>query len=217
MASLVVFDCFGTLVTEQRPFPEPAELANRVASVLAVPEHSAMAVVDTVLTTLLGVFADVTASQPATRTLLTTTLNGLGIRADPAALDRVLWHTLGQVDDRFTLCRPAAEAMRRVAEGGHTVRLLSNCYLPGDLMRRLFDDLGVPDVLDRCVFTGDGGPKKPDPRAFALAGAGPFGLRVMVGDSPVNDIEPARALGWTAVQIDAADPRFDELHAVLDR
>lgn len=215
MPALVVFDCFGTVVTELTPMPEAPELARRLAAALGLPSATAAAVIDDLIGTLWTALTDPAAEQPASRELLARVLDEHGVPADAAAVDRTLWHVMGPDDGRFRLCAPAAEAMVRTAAAGHTVRMVSTCYLPGDQMRRLLAGLGVPDVLDACLFSADGGPKKPDPRAFAAVGAGDFTRRVMVGDTPHNDIAPARELGWDTVQVDAAAPDFTPLHALL--
>ncbi|GAB3966625.1 HAD family hydrolase [Streptomyces sparsus] len=217
MPALVVLDCFGTLVTELRPMPDAPELAHRLATGLGIPDRTANAVVDELFETFWKVFTDPSAEQPETRDLLTRVLRRHEVRAGPERLDAVMWHLLGPDDGRFALCRPAAEAMTEAAAAGHVVRLLTNCYLPGDQMRRLLRHLDVPDVLDACLFTSDGGPKKPDPRVFRHIGRGTFTRRVMVGDTPWNDTEPARALGWDTVLVDPAAPDFGPLRALLSR
>ncbi|MER5375877.1 HAD family hydrolase [Streptomyces sp. NPDC002553] len=214
--TVVVFDCFGTIVTEHRPMPGPEEFTRAVAEVLALDRRSAGEVVQEVFTTVYTALVDKSVLQPATRDVLATALRDRGVVRPADDLDRALWRALGcEDDDRYELCEPAADAMRRTAEAGHTVRLLSNCYLPGTLMRRLLTELKVPEVYDRALFTADGGPKKPDPRAFELITSGSFGRRIMVGDSDDNDIAPARRLGWDVVPVDPGRPDFSGLDALL--
>ncbi|MFD0266178.1 HAD family hydrolase [Streptomyces sp. NPDC127106] len=214
--TVVVFDCFGTVVTERRPMPGPDEFTRAVADVLALGRQSAGEVVQEVFTTLYAALVDKSALQPATRDVLATALRDRGVVPPAEDLDRALWRALGcEDDDRYELCEPAADAMRRTAEAGHTVRLLSNCYLPGNLMRRLLAGLKVPEVYDRALFTADGGPKKPDARAFELITSGPFRRKIMVGDSDDNDIAPARRLGWDVVPVDPGRPDFAGLDALL--
>lgn len=211
-AAVVVFDCFDTLVTSHRPFPSPGEFTASLARELALDDASAGQVVRTVLGTVQAAMADPSALQPPTLALLDAALREWAAPRERADLERALWHALGAADeDRYALCEPVAEAMSRVARAGHTVRLLSNCYLPGALMRRLLERLKVPDVWDRAVFTADGGPKKPDARAFRLIGEGPFERRVMVGDSEETDLAPAAALGWDTVRVDRRRPDLSAL------
>ncbi|MFE6743264.1 HAD family hydrolase [Streptomyces tubercidicus] len=216
--TVVVFDCFGTIITERRPMPGPDDFTRAVAEVLVLDRKPADEVVTEVFTTLYTALVDKSALQPATRDVLDTALRSRGVVRPAEDLNRALWRALGcEDDDRYALCESAADAMRRTAGAGHTVRLLSNCYLPGGLMRRLLAQLRVPEVYDRAHFTADGGPKKPDPRAFELITAGPFGRRIMVGDSDDNDLTPARRLGWDVVPVDPARPDFGELYALLSR
>ncbi|MEU9003157.1 HAD family hydrolase [Streptomyces sp. NPDC048551] len=209
MPAVVVFDCFDTLVTSRRPFPGPEEITARLAEALTLDERSAAGVVRTVLGAVLAAMEDPGALQPPTLALLDAALRDRDAPRGPAELERALWHALGAVDeDRYALCEPVAEAMGRIAAAGHTVRLLSNCFLPGPLMRRLLERLKVPEVWDRALFTADGGPKKPDARAFGLIAEGAFERRVMVGDSPQTDLEPAAALGWDTVRVDPERPQL---------
>ncbi|MFI9202524.1 HAD family hydrolase [Streptomyces sp. NPDC053048] len=217
MAAVVVFDCFDTLVTSRRPLPGPEEFTACLTEVLALDERCAGEVVRTVFGAVYAAMADRSALQPATLGLLDAALRERGAPREGPDLDRALWQALGCADaDMYALCEPVADAMRRVADAGHTVRLMSNCYLPGHLMRRLLDGLKVPQVYERALFTADGGPKKPDPRAFRLIGAGDFARRVMVGDSEADDIAPAAALGWDTVRVDPADPDPAELLSLLE-
>jgi FMN phosphatase YigB (HAD superfamily) len=218
MPAVVVFDCFDTLITSRRSLPEPAELTLTLAGELDLDPGPAARVVNTVFGTLLRVMSDPAALQPATVPLLEQALRDEGHRPPREALDRVLWRALGCGDpDRYALYEPVADAIRETAAAGHTVRLLSNCFLPGPLMRRLLGGLKAPEVWDRAHFTADGGPKKPDPRAFRLIGEGDFARRVMVGDSDEDDIVPAAALGWDTVRVRPGDPGLAGLRGLLAR
>ncbi|MCS0635788.1 HAD family hydrolase [Streptomyces sp. LP05-1] len=217
MPAVVVFDCFDTVVTA-RPLPGPGECALALAGALELDRRCADEVVGAVFTAVLTALADPLALQPPTLELLDAALRERGLSRQRADLERALWHALGCADPgQYALCEPAAEAMRRTAEAGHTVRLMSNCFLPGRLMRRLLAGLGVPEVYDRALFTADGGPKKPDPRAFRLIGEGDFARRVMVGDSGELDLAPAAALGWDTVRVDPGAPDLSALHTLLRR
>ncbi|MGW0332541.1 HAD family hydrolase [Streptomyces sp. NPDC003011] len=216
MPAAVVFDCFDTLVMS-RPLPGAEHFTASLADALELDQRRAGEVVHTVFTAVFAAMSDRSALQPATMDLLDAALRERGEPRGRADLEKALWNALGCADpDQYTLCEPAADAMRRTAAAGHTVRLMSNCYLPGPLMRRLLHRLKVPEVYDRTLFTADGGPKKPDPRAFRLIGEGDFERRVMVGDSEEKDIAPAAALGWDTVRVDPADPDLTRLLTLLD-
>jgi FMN phosphatase YigB (HAD superfamily) len=215
MAAVVVFDCFDTLVTSA-PLPGPDVWTATLVRTLDLEPSDAGAVVRSVFGTLYAAMSDRSAPQPATMDLLDAALREHGVPRETAEQERALWRALGCEDPRqYRLCEPVAEALRRVADAGHTVRLLSNCYLPSPLMRRLLERLRAPEVWDRGVFTADGGPKKPDPRVFQDIGDGAFDRRVMVGDSPELDLAPATALGWDTVRIDPASPDPRPLYALL--
>ncbi|MFC7308250.1 HAD family hydrolase [Streptomyces monticola] len=215
MPVAVVFDVYDTIVTAPS-LPGPEEFTACIADVLTLDERCAGEVVGAVFGALYAAMTDPSALQPATLGLLEAALREQGVRRERADLDRALWHALGCAEEgRHGLCEPVAEAMRRVADAGHTVRLLSNCYLPGPMMRRLLNGLKVPEVYDRALFTADGGPKKPDPRAFLLIGEGEFERRVMVGDSQEEDLAPAAALGWDTVLVNQDDPDLTCLMSLL--
>lgn len=215
MAAVVVFDCFDTLITSA-PMPGPEVWTATLVRTLDLGPRDAGAVVRSVFGTLHAAMSDRSALQPATLDLLDTALREHGVHRDCAAQERALWRALGCDDPgQYQLCEPVAEALRRVADAGHTVRLLSNCYLPSALMRRLLERLRAPEVWDRGVFTADGGPKKPDARVFRDIGDGAFDRRVMVGDSAELDLRPAAALGWDTVRIDPAAPAPEPLYALL--
>jgi FMN phosphatase YigB (HAD superfamily) len=216
MSALVVFDCFDTLITS-RPLPGPEEFSDVLADTLELDARSAGVVVHTVYGTLFEVMTDPGALQPATMDLLRAALRAQGAVRERAAMEQALWRALGCADPgRYALCESVAEAARRAHAAGHTLRLLSNCYLPGDLMWDLLRQAKAPDVFDRALFTADGGPKKPDARAFHLIGQGDFERRVMVGDSPELDLVPAAALGWDTVRVAPGLPVPDEFLTLLN-
>lgn len=216
MPAAVVFDCYDTLIVSP-PVPGPEEFTACLVDVLALDRRCAQGVVDTVYTAVFEAMADPYALQPPTMGLLDEALREWGRPCGRADLEEVLWQALGCANPgEYALCEPVADAMRRASAAGHSVRLMSNCYLPGPLMRRLLRRMKVPEVYERALFTADGGPKKPDPRAFRLIGEGDFDRRVMVGDSEKLDIAPAAALGWDTVLVDPGDPDLTELLALLD-
>ncbi|MFC5238865.1 HAD family hydrolase [Streptomyces atrovirens] len=216
MSALVVLDCFDTLVTS-RPLPGPERFTVVLADALELDTGSAGAVVHTVYGTLYEAMTDPGASQPATLDLMEGALRAQGAVRERAAVEGALWRALGCADpDEYVLCAPVAEAALRAHEAGHTLRLLSNCYLPGDLMWDLLRRAGAPDIFDRGLFTADGGPKKPDARAFRRIGEGDFERRVMVGDSAELDLAPAAALGWDTVRVTPGAPVPDAFFTLLD-
>lgn len=87
--------------------------------------------------------------------------------------------------------------------------------------------LGLEDVFDRIVISGEVGLAKPDPRVFALALRGiPVASDDVwhIGDNPDTDVAGAKAAGLTAVWLNrarrplaAGEPRPDlEIHSLSE-
>lgn len=92
------------------------------------------------------------------------------------------------------------EALR---DRGLKTGLISNGFDPPDLVRAELARLGVAQLLDAIVMSGDVGVRKPDPAIFRYAlerlGVAPENA-LMVGDSVANDIAGAKALGMKTCQ-----------------
>lgn len=113
------------------------------------------------------------------------------------------------------MCLPAVEVLRPFP-GAHelleavrardlAVAVVSNAqWRDGDAYRRDFTDLGLADFVDVYVSSVDVGYRKPHEAMFRTAldalGTNPAAA-VMVGNSRVNDIAPARALGMRTVLV----------------
>lgn len=107
------------------------------------------------------------------------------------------------IDQGLTLLPGATPALRWCKEQGLTVVLLSNTLSTGDdELRRNWDRLGPPEVVDHVVSSYSTGWMKPHPamfqRALALAGARTEEV-FMVGDSYELDVIGAKQLGIRAV------------------
>jgi len=102
----------------------------------------------------------------------------------------------------YGLFEDVPEALERLHGAGLTLGVVSNFE---EWLERLLDALGVARFFDVRVISGVEGIEKPDPRIFELAldRAGvQAGESAHVGDSPVFDVDPARALGMFPVLID---------------
>jgi putative hydrolase of the HAD superfamily len=92
------------------------------------------------------------------------------------------------------------EALR---DRGLKTGLISNGFDPPDLVRAELARLGVAQLLDVIVMSGDVGARKPDPAIFRYAleqlGVAPEHA-LMVGDSVPNDIAGAKAIGMKTCQ-----------------
>jgi len=104
----------------------------------------------------------------------------------------------------FVAFADVAGALTALRKRGHTLVVVSNwdCSLPGWL-----SGAGVLDLVDAVVSSAEVGAAKPDPapflRGLELAGAEPADA-IHIGDSPVNDLEGARAAGVRGVLVDRA-------------
>lgn len=88
--------------------------------------------------------------------------------------------------------------------------VLSNVQVRGaDEYWRDFADLGIAHLIDSVVTSLDVGFRKPHPAMFqaglAAASCSPAEC-VMVGDSELKDIEPARRLGMRAIRVAIEEP-----------
>ena len=88
--------------------------------------------------------------------------------------------------------------------------MLSNVQVRGaDEYWRDFADLGVAHLIDAVVTSHDVGFRKPHPAMFqaGMAAAGRWAAEcVMVGDSEIKDIEPARRFGMRTIRVAIEEP-----------
>lgn len=102
-----------------------------------------------------------------------------------------------RLDDEAIVSIEAARA------AGWRVGVLSN--FDGRL-HGLLRDLDVTHRLDALIVSCDAGFEKPDPAIYAMAkrtvGAMNGDIVAMVGDSPAEDHDAPRALGWRAALVD---------------
>jgi FMN phosphatase YigB (HAD superfamily) len=104
----------------------------------------------------------------------------------------------------------AADLLAGLAGRGVRVVIVSNVvWRDAGAYRRDFDAFGLSGFIDGYVSSLDVGWRKPHPRFFdvALAQAGcPAQDCVVVGDSEVNDIAPARARGMVTIRASIEEP-----------
>jgi putative hydrolase of the HAD superfamily len=123
--------------------------------------------------------------------------------------------------------------LRELRARGLRLGLVSNVSVPGTLMRRALDALGVSEHVEAAVFSSEIGVRKPHPHIYQTVldalGAQPTEA-LFVGDRVREDVHGPRALGMRVVltheyrqePVDGAEPdgvirRFAELPALLDR
>lgn len=107
---------------------------------------------------------------------------------------------------------PALAAARRTAR---RVLLVSDHYLPGEQLGRLFADIGLgTDLYETLIVSSDHRASKRSGRLFdlLLARLGcPAAELTMIGDNPHSDIAMARSRGLRAVLV--ADPARTDFYA----
>ena len=141
---------------------------------------------------------------------------------------RILWASLARfLDAEHEAWRPArllastTHALLDALRGrGLRVGLVSNAIDPPLLLHRDLEELGVAERLDVALFSSEVGWRKPHPAMFerALAELGVEADHALfVGDSLVNDVGGAAALGMHTCQAvwftaddatDAPEPDF---------
>ena len=127
---------------------------------------------------------------------------------------------------------PTLAALAALQARGLRLGLVSNVSVPGALMRRALDLLGVAPYVEAAVFSSEIGVRKPHPRIYERAlealAVGPAEA-VFVGDRVREDVHGPRALGMRVVltheyrqePLDGVAPdgfirQFAELPALLD-
>lgn len=122
---------------------------------------------------------------------------GINDRDTAAALYRVFSSASSYA--LFDDVHPVLDAL---AGDGYRLGLISNFE---DWLEEMLVGLEVRHRFDTVVISGVVGVEKPDPRIYKLAleQAGvEAGRAVHIGDSPANDVEPAREVGINAVLLD---------------
>jgi FMN phosphatase YigB (HAD superfamily) len=145
-----------------------------------------------------------------THAVLARALQALGAQCEPERLVAI----------RRAICAPAApgtalfpgarELLESICELGMRCVVLSNVQVRGaDEYWRDFADLGIAHLIDAVVTSHEVGFRKPHPAMFqaglAAASCSPAEC-VMVGDSELKDIEPARRLGMRAIRVGIEEP-----------
>jgi putative hydrolase of the HAD superfamily len=109
----------------------------------------------------------------------------------------------------YALFDDVIPVLERLRSAGLTLGIVSNFE---EWLERLLEHLGVRELFDVRIISGVEGLEKPDPRIFLLAvdraGVEP-NRSVYVGDNPVLDVEPARAVGMFPVLVDRRDRYLD--------
>lgn len=149
----------------------------------------------------------------------------------PVEVVQQAWDSFYQEDypqlKAYTTCLPKAEAVvRRLLANGHQVVIATNPLFPANAIRQRMDWAGVNGFPYALVTTMENSRHvKPDPRYYKEILTKINGTPKntwMVGDDPVNDIEPARSLGistwWIPPQTSKmpSSPQSDKQGSLLD-
>jgi phosphoglycolate phosphatase len=180
---LVIFDLDGTLV----------DTAPDIAGALG----AALAAVG-VETPPLAIVKEMVGD--GARELIRRAVDRAGVAADLDALHAALLaHYRAHVSDRSRAYPGVAAALAALRAGGAATAVVTN--KPGDIARRLLQDLSLADRFVAVIGDGDGFPRKPDPAAaLSLIAANRTrpARTAVVGDG-LPDVRMARAAGARAI------------------
>lgn len=108
--------------------------------------------------------------------------------------------------DRFAEVAGMRKILERLSGRGVRQAVLSN-WPPS--LRNFLDHHDLTRYFDEIVVSAEEGVLKPDPQLFQVAldrlGLTP-GEVLLIGDDPINDVEPARAMGMPVIHF---NPRLD--------
>lgn len=134
-------------------------------------------------------------------------------------LDDLIDAYRNDVRERLREVPGARTCLADLRAAGHRVVIVTNGA--GEAQQHKVDELGLRELVDGVIVSGELGVAKPDPAIFEAA-AGSIGQGLdgawMVGDSAHHDIEGARRLGLRSVWIDRGrtwDPSLPSPTAVI--
>jgi len=145
-----------------------------------------------------------------THAVLARALQALGAQCEPERLVAIRRAICAPAVPGIALFLDAPELLQTIRDLGMRCVVLSNVQVRGATEYwRDFADLGIARLIDAVVTSHEVGFRKPHPAMFqaglAAASCSPAEC-VMVGDSEVKDIEPARGLGMRAIRVSIEEP-----------
>jgi len=219
----IVFDLWGTLMTEQRGrFPERARM--RFEGVRDVLQRYGIEVEQDQFTQR---------HLASNRTIGRMQDHGRDVSAEdrarhviyqfaPHLADRLSHEDIAEFVEGYggvvrhtppVLLDGALEALERARHLGLRVGLMSNTGISGGRhLREVFAEHRLLDCFDSLLFSDEHGMSKPNPRFFDRALEeldATTETAAFVGDTPRFDVGPPRRLGWWVVQVgdrDDGDP-----------
>jgi FMN phosphatase YigB (HAD superfamily) len=111
--------------------------------------------------------------------------------------------------------------LREFHEKGYKIGMVSNTFIPAQVLDRHLAGIGLLDLLPVRVYSSAVGRRKPNPRVFSEAlrqmNAQP-GETIFVGDSPKADVHGANLMGMISVLKDPvgryAQSRYRPAHTI---
>ena len=131
----------------------------------------------------------------------------MGQRLTEAQHEELTWLWYRPLGEHATLEDGAREMLADFLADGLVLGVVSNTFVPGRLLDRHLDQVGLLDLLAHRTYSADVGKRKPRRAIFdhALARAGLAAEEtIYVGDLPWNDIHGANCAGLISVLKDPA-------------
>lgn len=132
-------------------------------------------------------------------------LDELGFTGNRKTLAKDLsaaWDEILPIVDSWVSYPETESVLEILKERGFKLGVVSNAT---DLVRRVFDNLGLTKYFDFLVVSDEVGVRKPSPKIFRLAmeiaGTSP-GRSLYVGDKLATDVAGAKRVGMNAVLVD---------------
>jgi putative hydrolase of the HAD superfamily len=190
----VVFDLFGTLVSEFPRMDWDTHLANMARILGADRARLGTAWEETAIARQTGQLGDIEQS-------VREVCRRLGVQPDDASLQQVLAVRRRLYDRYFRPLPGALDAVRGVRERGCRTALISMCAPDAPEM---WHRSAFAGLMDAEVFSCQAGLRKPDPAIYLLA-AERLAIEppacLYVGDGSYGELRGAAAVGMTAVLV----------------
>jgi putative hydrolase of the HAD superfamily len=126
----------------------------------------------------------------------------LGIQLSDEETVELAWQWYEPLSEASMTDPDAAGLLRGLHERGLKVGLVSNTFVPGEVLDRHLRQEGLLELLPVRIYSCDVKVRKPNPRIFraALQRTGlEAGRTLFVGDQPWADIRGANQIGMTSV------------------